>query len=380
MTVETPSCLPPVPGHREGEPTGAQTPSPCSSGRWGRGGRGRGGAPGGGPGSGGGGGQAASAGSEAPSQGLPQGQRDSLAPGRECCPHTGKGTLTQPGRALRAVVPGSRPAAVGGAVGARGRAFIPACQERWATFPRSAADRPAGCPWPILLLPTPPAPGQAPAPSSPLPPRTPRPPKPWPGAQPGPGGQSYCKRPGRPEAWPLPAGHSCCRLPLPGSASRGRVLRPPSSRQATPVAEGGVPEKTPALPRACRRAQPESRPSAPSWATGPSHQATVGGVGRGRGGGGAPAGQAGCSFKPFPSEALVGVGWRWGATLTRVAISTKCQEVCLPASGLCVQPLELFIRPSTAQCRRGAPGALRNSSPSAAPDIKRDHCDQPTSP
>lgn len=46
---------------------------------------------------------------------------------------------------------------------------VPAHQERWDTFPRSAADRPANRPWPILLLPTPPAPGQAPAPSSPSP-------------------------------------------------------------------------------------------------------------------------------------------------------------------------------------------------------------------
>lgn len=58
-------------------------------------------------------------GSEAPSQSLPQGQRDSLAPGTECCPHTKKGALTQPSRAYRAVVPGSLPMAVGGAVGAR---------------------------------------------------------------------------------------------------------------------------------------------------------------------------------------------------------------------------------------------------------------------
>lgn len=68
----------------------------------------------------------------------------------------------------------------------------------------------------------PPAPGQAPA-------LLPPPPQPWPGAQLGPGGQSYCKRPGRPEAWTLPAGRSLRHLPLPGSASQGRALRPPSS-------------------------------------------------------------------------------------------------------------------------------------------------------
>ena len=135
---------------------------------------------GGEPGSSGGGGQPASVGSEAPSQGLPQGQRDSLAPGRVCCPHAGKGALTQPSQAHRAAVPGSLPVAwerrwVPGA-----GCSVPARQERWDTFPRSTADRP-GQPavhGPLLRLPPPPAPGQAPAPSSP---------KPWPGAQLGPG-------------------------------------------------------------------------------------------------------------------------------------------------------------------------------------------------
>ena len=135
---------------------------------------------GGEPGSSGGGGQPASAGSEAPSQGLPQGRRDSLALGRVCCPHAGKGALTQPSQAHRAAVPGSLPVAwerrwVPGA-----GCSVPARQERWDTFPRSTADRP-GQPavhGPLLRLPPPPAPGQAPAPSSP---------KPWPGAQLGPG-------------------------------------------------------------------------------------------------------------------------------------------------------------------------------------------------
>lgn len=223
---------------------------------------------------------------------------------------------------------------------------VPARQERWDTSPRSAADWPAAvhgpfCSFQPLLLQARPG----------LPPP---PPQPWPGAQPGPGGQSYCKRPGRPKAWTLPAGQSCCRLPLPGSASRGRVLRPPSCQQATPMAEGGVTEETQALPRACRPARrclPESRPSAPSWDTVRS-PGSCGRSWQGEGVGG-PAALAHCSFKPFPSEALAGVGRRWGATLTRVAISTKCQEVCLPASGLCVQSLELFIRPSTARLRRG---------------------------
>lgn len=137
--------------------------------------------------------------------------------------------------------------------------LVPARQERWDTFPRSAADWPAAVPGPFYSF-------------QPLPPQArpglpPPHPQPWPGAQPGPGGQSYCKRPGRPEAWTLPAGQGCCRLPLPGSASLGRVLRPPSCQQATPMAEGGVTEETQALPRACRPAPPESRPSAPSWDT-----------------------------------------------------------------------------------------------------------------
>lgn len=56
------------------------------------------------------------------------------------------------------------------------------------------------------------------------------------------------------------------------------------------------------------------------------------------------------------SEALDGVGWRWGAVLSRPAIPTKCREVCLPNSSLLVQCLELFIRPSTAEHMRGREG------------------------
>lgn len=56
------------------------------------------------------------------------------------------------------------------------------------------------------------------------------------------------------------------------------------------------------------------------------------------------------------SEALDGVGWRWGAVLSRPAIPTKCREVCLPDSSLLVQCLELFIRPSTAEHMRGREG------------------------
>lgn len=65
--------------------------APAPWGWWGLGGRGPRRARGGNPGSSGGGGQTASVGSEAPSQGLPQGQRDSLALGRVCSPHTRSG-------------------------------------------------------------------------------------------------------------------------------------------------------------------------------------------------------------------------------------------------------------------------------------------------
>lgn len=170
----------------------------------------------------------------------------------------------------------------------------PARQERWDTFPRSAADQPACRPWPPLLLPPPPAPGQAPAPSSP---------KPWPGAQLGPGGQSYCKRPGRPEARTLPAGQSRRHLPLPGSAGRGRVPRPRPSQQATPGAEGWGSEKTQALPRAGWCPQPGSRPSTLSWDTHPIHQAAWG-----------------PSLSPAPQREapprLAGAGRAWGGAST----------------------------------------------------------------
>lgn len=151
-------------------------------------------------------------GSEAPSQSLPEGQRDSLAPGRALPPHQEGGTDpaqsgTQ-GSGARQLANGC-----GRGRGCQAGCSVPANQERWDMFPWSAADQPAGRPasqpWPALLLPLPPAPGQAQLP----------PPRPWPGAQLGPGGQSYCKRPGRPQAWTLPAGHGHRHLPLPGLAS-----------------------------------------------------------------------------------------------------------------------------------------------------------------
>lgn len=84
-------------------------------------------------------------GSKAPSQSLPQGQRDSLAPGRERCPHTKKGALTQPSRAHRAVVPGSLP--MGGAVGARQGAVSLPTRRGGTRFPgQQLTSRPASQP------------------------------------------------------------------------------------------------------------------------------------------------------------------------------------------------------------------------------------------
>lgn len=95
-------------------------------------------------------------GSEAPGQSLPQGQRDSLAPGREHYPHTKKGALTQPSRAHRAVVPGSLP--MGGAVGARQGALSLPTGRGGTRFPGQQltsrpASQPASQPWPTLPLP-----------------------------------------------------------------------------------------------------------------------------------------------------------------------------------------------------------------------------------
>lgn len=72
------------------------------------------------------------------------------------------------------------------------------------------------------------------------------------------------------------------------------------------MAEGGVTEKTQALPRACRLTQPESKPSAPSWDTGPSHQATVGGAG-GEGGVGGGSSRPGRLL--LQALSLRGTGW-----------------------------------------------------------------------
>lgn len=64
----------------------------------------------------------------------------------------------------------------------------------------------------------------------------------------------------------------------------------------------------------------------------------------------------------------------WG--IGRAIISTKCREVCLPASSHCVQSLELFIRPLLAECRRGLEGhhgmALFHLS-LCCPNIEHDH-------
>lgn len=107
-------------------------------------------------------------GSETPSQSLPQGQRDSLALGKERCPHTKKGALTQPSRARRAVVPGSLPMAVGGAVGARQGALSLPTRRGGTRFPgQQLTSQPAGQPAMAgSAASTPSSPGPGPDPSS----------------------------------------------------------------------------------------------------------------------------------------------------------------------------------------------------------------------
>lgn len=88
----------------------------------------------------------------------------------------------------------------------------------------------------------------------------------------------------------------------------------------------------------------------------------------------------GCSSQSLLSEALDGVGWRWGAVLSRPAIPTKCREVCLPASSLLVQCLGLFIRPSKAEHRRGREGPEDSTvsalhTPGHPPTTKHNHGD-----
>lgn len=195
---------------------------------------------------------------------------------------------------------------------------VPVHQQRWDTFPRSVTDPPA-C-WSMLVHglfccfhpSSSPRPGPGSAPSSPHPP-----PQPWPGAQLGPGGQSYCKRPGRPQAWTLPAGRGRRHLPLPGSSSQGRILRPPSSKQAAPMAERGGREKTQALPRPCMCPQPASKPSAPPGTLALSPRLLLGsspslslsprgGAGPGRG---FQQPDPLSSFKPSPSETAGSLHW-----------------------------------------------------------------------
>lgn len=148
------------------------------------------------------------------------------------------------------------------------------------------------------------------------------------------------------------------------------------------MAEGGVTEKTQALPRACMCAQPESRLSATSWDTGPSHQATVGGAGRRMGGSSRPGSLLLQAFS------LRGTGWGWAEVGCHSHLSchfhqmsrglfTRLQPLC-PVPGAIYKALN-----GTAQER--APGALRNSTVASLslccppPHIKHDPCDQPTS-
>lgn len=122
------------------------------------------------------------------------------------------------------------------ALGARGRAwrFGLRGQERWTRFPDQQ----------LTAIPPATACSAASTPSCSQPGRAPSS-RVWPGAQLGPGGQSYCKRPGRPQAWLLPAGQHCRHLPLPSLAGQRRLLRPSSIRNVTLVAEGGGPQALP---------------------------------------------------------------------------------------------------------------------------------------
>ena len=92
----------------------------------------------------------------------------------------------------------------------------------------------------------------------------------WPGAQLGPGGQSYCKRPGRTEAWTLPAGLSAATSHYLARPAREGYRDPHPANRRPPVADGGGGEKTQALPRAGLRAEPDSRPVSPPQTLPPS--------------------------------------------------------------------------------------------------------------
>lgn len=93
-----------------------------------------------------------------PARACPRDKETPWLPGRVCCPHTEKGALlTPPSQARRATVPGSLPVAVRGQWVPGAGCSVPACQKKWDKFPRSAAGRPASGPWPVLLLPPPPA-------------------------------------------------------------------------------------------------------------------------------------------------------------------------------------------------------------------------------
>lgn len=129
------------------------------------------------------------------------------------------------------------------------------------------------------------------------------------------------------------------------------------------MAGGGVSLKTQALPRACRRAQPESRPGAPSWDSGPGHQATVGGAGREGGGRGhQPPGQSAHSSS-FPQRGGTEVGCHSQETCHFHQMSrglfTRLRPLC-PVLGAIYKALN-----STAQER--APGAPRNGTVASLP-------------
>lgn len=140
---------------------------------------------------------------------------------------------------------------------------VPVGPQRWDTFPRSAADRPAAVHCLFYCF-------------HPLPPQ----------ARPG----SLLPSPGLEPSWALGARVTVsglagprpglCQLAIAAATShylawpaRKRVLRPLPSQWVTPMAEGGGRKKTQALPRPCNHPRTESRLSAPSWDTCPVHQA-----------------------------------------------------------------------------------------------------------
>lgn len=319
---------------------------------WDLGGRGCRAARGGDPGSSGGGGQLASEGSEAPSQGLPQGQRDSLAPGRGHCPHTEKGALTQPSRARRAAGARQLASGRGRGGGCPGQGVQGQPARRGGTrFPgqqltsQPAVHGPLCCFHPLPpqarpRLPPPLSPGLAPS---------------WAlGARvtvsglagPRPGLCQLARAAATSHYLARPAGEG---YRDPGPANR----RPPGQRAGAARKHRPCQEQAGAHSRGPGRAPcpgtltPSTRlPGGP-----PSHRPHKGK----RHLGWLELAEPGEGLLLLQAPSLRGPGW--GGALGRAgAISTQCREVCLPASGLRGRSLELFIRPSTQSTGGGHKG------------------------